>query len=218
MGPDETPEGTCATNCPNVIPVGTAACVPLNFTMGVPTFRFAPFIVTAVPADPNPGEKVEIVGRTTKFEAEKVDPPGVKTRIRPVVAPTGTAAVMCELLRILKFVEATPSKDTAVEPRKLVPMIVTLVFIRPNRGVTLAIVGGPKKFAALEKLPRTVLTVMGPVVTPEGAFTWINVSEVAATMIPSCPLKVTFVTPVRCKPLMVTVVPPLPKVGKKSVT
>ena len=171
MGPDETPAGTCATNCPKVTPVGGAACVPLNFTMGVPTFRFAPFIVIAVPADPNPGEKVEIVGRTTKFEVEKVDPPGVSIRIKPVVAPAGTGTVTFELLRILKFVETTPLKETTVEPMKLVPRMVTLVFTRPKAGEMLVILGLPKKFELVRKLPMTVLTVMGPVVTPEGGCT-----------------------------------------------
>jgi hypothetical protein len=73
-----------------------AAVVPLNATAVAPV-KFVPVIVTVRPALPADGEKDEIVGAgTTVKEPELVAvPPGVVTEIGPLVAPTGTVAVIC---------------------------------------------------------------------------------------------------------------------------
>lgn len=113
--------------------------------------------------------------------------------------------------------EVTPPKDTAVVPRRLVPLIKTLVLARPKTGEKLVTVGLPKKLEVVTKLPSGVLTAMGPVLTPLGAATWSRVSELAVRMMPGWPLKVTLVTPVKCKPSIKTLVPLSPETGEKSV-
>src|SRR5260221_425830 len=103
-------------------------------------------MVTDVPTGPNPGVKLEIVGATTKFVDENAEPATVTTRINPVFAPTGTWAVSCELFRMVKLLEATEPKYTADAPRRLVPLMTTLMFARPDKGEKLETAGLPKKF------------------------------------------------------------------------
>jgi hypothetical protein len=94
IGPVFAPVGTVATilvsemtlNCP---------LEPPNFTVVAPV-KFAPVIVTRVPAGPLTGEKPLIVGSATTVKAEALVavPPGVATVIGPLVAPTGTEVVI----------------------------------------------------------------------------------------------------------------------------
>ena len=108
--PVDAPDGTRTVNCPNVTPVGGAAGTRLKFTAGVPALRFAPMILTEVPTGPKAGEKLEMVGPTTKFVGEKAEAPGTTTRINPVIAPAGTAAVRFELFKTEKVPAGTPPK------------------------------------------------------------------------------------------------------------
>lgn len=217
MGPVAAPAGTLATNWPKVTPVGATAATPLNRTTRLAAFRLAPVIVTEAPTGPKAGEKPARVGGTTKFDAENAAAPATMIRIRPVLAPTGTTAVRLELLSTAKLAAGSPLKKTAEVPTKLVPVINTLVLARPEVGETLAMSGLPKKFELVTKLPKGLLIVIGPVVKPPGACTWIDVSELALRITPGAPLKATLVTPVKCKPSIVTVVPASPDVGVKSV-
>src|SRR5947207_15581969 len=91
-------------------------------------------MVTLVCGAPNPGENPVIVGCTTKLLLVKSDPAGVMTRMRPVVAATGTTASIARLLRTLKFVESRLLNRTALAPIKLVPVTITLVPVRPAAG------------------------------------------------------------------------------------
>ena len=93
------PEGTTAVSFPNITPVGGAVWTPLNLTMGMPALKLAPVTVTELPTGPNPGEKPNTVGCTTKLTPENAEPAGVTTRTKPVVAPAGTTAEMFVLLR-----------------------------------------------------------------------------------------------------------------------
>ena len=68
-----------------------------------------------------------------------------------------------------KFVELTPLNFTAVAPVKFKPLIVTTVPTVPVAGVKLAMVGAATKVAALVAVPPGVVTLSGPVVTPDGA-------------------------------------------------
>jgi hypothetical protein len=68
-----------------------AALVPLNFTAVAPV-KFAPLIVTTVPAGPFAGVKLVIVGATTKLAALVAVPPDVVTLSGPVVTPAGAVA------------------------------------------------------------------------------------------------------------------------------
>ena len=71
------------------------ALVPLKVTVVAPV-RFVPVIVALVPTEPLVGEKLVMVGApiTVKLPALVAVPPGVVTAIVPVVAPTGTVAVI----------------------------------------------------------------------------------------------------------------------------
>jgi hypothetical protein len=64
--------------------------------------KFVPVTVTAAPATPLVGVKLEIDGAaatvTEKFVAEDAVPLGVVTVIFPVLAPVGTVALICVAL------------------------------------------------------------------------------------------------------------------------
>ena len=177
------PEGTRTANWLELTPVGAAATTPLKRTTGFAPFRFAPVILTEVPTGPEVGENPEIVGGTTKLLEENPEAPGTATRIKPVLAPAGTTIDKLVLFRTERFVVEAPLKDTAVVPSRFLPMIVTLVFTRPEFGETLAIVGLPKKLEVVTAIPKGVFTAIGPLLKPTGAWTWIRVSEFADKMI-----------------------------------
>jgi hypothetical protein len=143
MGPVVAPAGTKATTWVDVTLFKVDAATPLNRIVGVLALRFAPVIVTAVPTNPKAGAKPEMVGATMKLVAENAEPATVTTLIRPVFAPAGTRAVNWELLRIVMLLEATEPKKTAEAPRKLVPLMTTLVFTRPDAGEKLETAGLP---------------------------------------------------------------------------
>jgi hypothetical protein len=92
---------------PAVAPAGTIAPIrvddltvklaltPLNLTEVAPV-KFVPLIFTVLPTEPLVGAKLVIVGgpTTVKLVALVAVPPGAVTAIGPVVAPTGTVAVI----------------------------------------------------------------------------------------------------------------------------
>ena len=101
---------TVTTTLPVVAPAGTGtamlvalqlvgvAAVPLNFTVLVPCVapKFAPLIVTDVPANPDVGFRLVMFGDgtvTVKLAPLLATPPTVTTTF-PVVAPLGTGATM----------------------------------------------------------------------------------------------------------------------------
>jgi hypothetical protein len=96
-------------------------------------------------------------------------PPGVVTVFFPVVALAGTLVVICVLVLTVN-VAAVPLSLTDVVPVRFVPLIVTLVPTAPLAGVKLVIVGVKftVKLVALVAIPAEVVTVIGPVVAPEG--------------------------------------------------
>jgi hypothetical protein len=113
------------------------------FTKVAPV-KLVPVIVITVPAGPVVGVKLVMVGMdavTVKLVAEAAVPPGVVTRIKPVVEPDATVAVICVALFMVKDVAAVLLKDTAVAPVKLVPVMVTEVPTGPLVGVKLVMVG-----------------------------------------------------------------------------
>jgi hypothetical protein len=95
---------------PVVAPAGTVAtidvalqlvivvAVPLNVAVLVPCVepKFIPVIVTDAPVTPDVGDRLVMlgVGSTVNEEPLLAKPPTVTTMF-PVVAPTGTVAVMC---------------------------------------------------------------------------------------------------------------------------
>ena len=158
-----------------------------------------------------------------KFVELVAVPPGVVTRIGPVVAVAGTVAV----IRVAEFtvnVADTPLKVTEVAPVNPVPVMTTLVPTGPLVGLNDVIVGAgwTVKFVELVAVPPGVVTRIGPVVAVAGTVAVICVSELktnAADTLPGgvCLLKVTELAPVNPVPVMTTVVPTGPLVGLNEV-
>src|SRR5918995_578289 len=117
---------------------------------------------------------------TTKSMAVVAVPPGVVTRIGPVVAVAGTVAVIC-VSELKTNVADTPLKVTEVAPVNPVPVMTTVVPTGPLVGLNDVIVGTgdgvTSKFVALAAVPSESVTSMGPSVAPAGTVAVICVSE-----------------------------------------
>ena len=107
---------------------------------------------------------------------------------------------------------------TDVAPVKLVPLIWTAVPTGPLVGAKSVIVGGltTVKLLELVAVPPGVITLIGPVVAPEGTVAWIVVGELTL-YVALTPLKVTELAPPKLVPLIWTLVPTSPIVGAKLV-
>ena len=93
MKPFVAPAGTVAMIWLSAVTVALAV-TPLNCTVVAPLIKFAPEIVTVVPARPMVGEKLVRRGATKKLVLLDRVPPGVVTLICPVRASTGTVAAI----------------------------------------------------------------------------------------------------------------------------
>ncbi len=146
-------------------------------------------------------------------------PPGVVTVIFPVVAVAGTVAVIC-VAEFTVNVAVTPLNLTEVAPVKFVPVIVTFLPTGPNVGVNEVIVGAGAastvKSEVLVPTPLGVCTLIFPVVAPEGTVAVICVAELMVK-VALVPLNFTEVAPVKFVPVMTTVVPAPPVIGKNDV-
>ena len=144
------PPGVVTENFPVAAPAGTIAviCVAL-FTLKVADVplsenpvapvKFVPVTMTEFPTCPLLGLKPVMVGAgtgtdTVKLLVEVALPCGVTTEIFPVVAPLGTVAIICVALLTVIEGEATPLKETAVAPYRLVPLTVTEAPTAPLMG------------------------------------------------------------------------------------
>ena len=212
--------GTVAVSWPNDTELNEAV-TPLNFTDEVPR-KFAPVTVMLEPWAPKPGENPNIVGCTMNGAAVLAKFAGATTRIRPLVAPTGTVTRTAPLLNTVKEAETdngplVPLNRTDVVPTKFVPVITTFVPARPLVGEKPVMIGATKKFEEVVKLPLPVVTVIGPVLAPAGTFAviWLSTELVVITI---APLKDTWLNMVKCAPLIVTVVLGPPEVGEKLPT
>src|SRR5215471_14534638 len=131
---------TVTTTLPVVAPLGTGAtilvllqlvgvaAVPLNVIVLLPCVepKVVPVIVTAVPAPPEVGDRLVMLGVTVKLTPLLAVPPTVTTTF-PVVAPVGTGTTMLVLLQLVG-VAAVPLNETVLVPcvePKFVPVIVT---------------------------------------------------------------------------------------------
>lgn len=155
-----------------------------------------------------------------KFVELVAVPPGVVTLMRPVVAPAGTAVVICVSDATVNAAEVFEN-FTLVAPAKAVPVTVTAVPILPFAGLNDVIVGAGTdvvvtvKLEELVALPPGVVTVIGPLAAPLGTVAVICVSEFTAN-VAAVPLKVTDVAPVNPVPVIVTLSPVAPLVGVKE--
>ena len=135
--------------------------------------KLAPVIVTKAPTRPLTGANDAIEGSggmTVKSSVLAAEPPGVVTLSWPLVAPAGTAALICVPDATLKVAEV-PLNRTAVVPEKFVPVIVTAAPTRPLVGVNDAIVGAggmTVKSSVLVAVPPGVVTLSFPLVAPGG--------------------------------------------------
>jgi len=142
-------------------------------------------------------------------------PLGVVTLILPVVAPTGTIAVILVLEFTTKLATVVLNL-TRVAPVKLVPVITTEVPTGPEVGVNLVIAGVTVKLLVLVVVPPGVVTAMGPVVAPVGtvAVIWVALLTVTVAFMP---LNLTTVAAVKLVPVITTEVPTGPLVGLKLI-
>src|SRR5205823_2337783 len=92
MGPVVAPLGTVAVICVSESTVNWAL-VPLNCTSVAPV-KEVPVTVTEVPTGPEGGSNPVMAGDTTKESPLVALPSGLTTVTGPVVAPSGTVAVM----------------------------------------------------------------------------------------------------------------------------
>src|SRR5207245_6589948 len=128
------------------------ATSPLNFTEVTPV-KSLPLIVTIVPAVPEAGLKDEIFGKTAKDDVLVAVPSSVVTDIGPLVAVTGTVALIELRDVIVKDDASTPPNFTEVVPIKPLPLIYTCVPDVPEIGVNDVIFGKTVKLVALVPVP-----------------------------------------------------------------
>src|SRR6266567_571653 len=142
-------------------------------------------------------------------------PPGVVTRMGPVVTPAGAAATICVTEPTLKDPALRPLNVTAVASLNLVPVMVTVVPALPLEGLKPVIVGAgiTVKLAALWPVPLAVVTLIGPVVAPPGTVAVIRVGELTVGLAEVTPLKATLVTLTKLAPVITTLLPMAPLVG-----
>lgn len=162
-----------------------------------------------------------IVAVTVKFVALVPVPLAFVTVIGPLVAPTGTTAVSLVDETTLKLVAATPPNLTEVVPVKFVPSIVTVVPLGPLVGENDVIVGDPAgvtvKLPELVAVPPGVVTLIRPLMAPDGTTAVICVEELTVKLVALVFLNCTTVAPVKFVPVMTTEVPTGPEVGANEV-
>jgi hypothetical protein len=229
---------TSTTTFPVVAPGGTVAmmlvpvqlvieaAVPLKVTALIPWVapKLDPAMVTDVPTGPEVGLKLATLGGgvTVKRVPLLATPPTVTTTF-PVVAPTGTCAVILTELQAVGAIDPAdvPLKVTMLVPwdePKFAPEIKTKAPIAPDdelRLVTLGGGGSTVKFVALLTTPLTT-TPRLPVVAPVGTVTWMLVSLQVAAVPADTPLNTTLLLPCvapKFDPVIVTGAPTSPDVG-----
>ena len=99
------------------------------------------------------------------------------TDIRPVVASTGTVALIELRDTTVKDDASSPPNFTEVAPIKPLPPIYTCVPAVPEAGVRDVIIGKTVKLVALTLYPDGVVTDIGPFIAVAGTVAVIEVSE-----------------------------------------
>jgi hypothetical protein len=172
IGPETAPAGTLVAIL-DVVDVLTEANVPLNEIEGV-VMKFVPVIVTAVPTAPLAGLKPVTVGvgNTVKLVALEIVTPLTVTEILPVVAPTGTLAVMLLVVDAVTVADVLLNFTTLLAGvvLKFVPEIMTVALTAPLEGLKPVMVGvaNTVKLVALKRVTPLTVTEILPVVAPIG--------------------------------------------------
>jgi len=128
-----------------------------------------------------------------------------------VAPPSTVKSAALELVRVTVRSEVGAGVAVMVAVRLLSP---SLMLLPPLTAMESA---GTVKLPVLEAVPPAVVTEIGPVVTPVGAVAVIVVALSTANEAAATPLNRTAVAPVKSVPVIVTIVPPRPKVGLISV-
>jgi len=118
-----------------VVFVTTMATMPLKVT-AVALPKLVPVMVTFPPTIPVNGVKLVIVGTPTRVKLAALVPVPLRvvTPTLPVVAPTGTVAVIWVGDSRVKVVAVVVLNFTVVTLMKLVPVMVTLLPATPEAG------------------------------------------------------------------------------------
>jgi hypothetical protein len=180
IGPVLAPVGTVAVSSVSEWTVKLLAGTSPNCT-AVTLVNPLPVTVTTVPTGPEVGVKPLIAGAKmiVKWVGEIAVPAGLVTVISPVVALGGTVAVSCVSELTVKLVAGKPLNWTAVAPVNPLPVTVTTVPNGPEAGVKLLITGTTITVKAPVELAVSagLVTVIGPVLAPEGTVAVSRVSE-----------------------------------------
>ena len=138
-------------------------------------------------------------------------PAGVVTEIGPVVAPSGTVAVMLHDPQVK--VAAVPLNVTEVAPPRLSPWMVMMVPGGPLVGENESMYGGRGTWKQqLVVVPLGDVTEIGPLVAPLGTVVCISESE-STVNTAGFPSNATRVAPVKLQPRISTLVPMCPPIG-----
>jgi len=176
------------------------AVEPLNDTVLAPCTvpKFVPVMVTRVPTGPEAGDKLAMpgIGNTVKNDPVPTIPLTVTTTL-PVVAPTGTTA-MIEVALQLVAVAVVPLKVTVLAPwvePKFTPVIVMEVPTGPDGSDKFVIVGVCDTVNGIPLLacPLTVTTTL-PVVAAAGTTAKIVVG-LQVVVVACVPLNVKVLAP-----------------------
>ena len=165
--------------------------------------RFAPVMVTVVPAAPIAGEKLLIAADATlKVPVATPVLTGVSTEISPDTAFAGTATVIDVGVTVVGLI-ARPLNFTAVAPVKFTPVIVMLVPVAPAAGLNDAIAGEvvTKQVSLVTGVVLDTIAI-GPLVAPPGTAVVISVGDTTLNEVTGVPLNVTSVTSAKLVPLM----------------
>jgi hypothetical protein len=106
---------------------------------------------------------------------------------------------------------------TALVSVNPLPLIVMVVPAAPELGVKDVISKSMAKFTEELTVPPGVVTAIFPVTAPAGTMAVICVSLLTVKVVAATPPKATAVDPVKCVPVMVTLVPTVPEVGVKEL-
>lgn len=216
--PVVAPAGTGAVTCVDETSV-VGAVAPLNRTTLL-ALKPIPLIFTTLPVGPLDGENAVMLSVTVKFEPLVTVPWGVTTWTLPVLAPSGTTAFTCVLDTGLTVGDGRLLNRTTLAPFRFVPLIVTVVPVRPLAGVNDEIVGVSPvtvKVCGLVTVPLTPLllvTVTLPVIAVDGTVAFSVVAE-TKVLLAATPLNLTALPELKPVPVMVTEVPRGPLAGER---
>jgi hypothetical protein len=174
--PVVAPAGTVAVILVLEFTVNVVAAVPLKLTAVLPV-KPLPLIVTDVPTGPLAGENEVTVAAGATVNALVAVPPGVVTVKLPVVAPVGTVVLIWVSETALKVAVLLLKNLTEVVPAKLVPLMVIGSPMAPLAGESEMIAGLTVNVLPLVAVPPELVTVILPVVAPEGTVAVILMLE-----------------------------------------